>query len=197
LNCSKSALGKKAVIDRQPLQPGDVPITFADISKARRNSATSAVKIRGGHQIVCGLVSEKPKLAAMEFNRNESTVRPLAEALEAWKNSRQARFRDGTALAFRGKSLHRKIRAPNWADFFSASRPGSRRRPRTRWKSRSTISLKPTRASFFTGLANTLRTVAFHFTLRFVVQSEMRQRRFSAPRRLGRFIFMPRPKRRN
>ena len=32
----ETALGKKAVIDRQPLQPGDVPITFADISKARR-----------------------------------------------------------------------------------------------------------------------------------------------------------------
>jgi UDP-glucuronate 4-epimerase len=31
----EDALGKKAVIDRQPLQPGDVPITFADISKAR------------------------------------------------------------------------------------------------------------------------------------------------------------------
>jgi UDP-glucuronate 4-epimerase len=30
------ALGKQAVIDRQPLQAGDVPITFADISKARR-----------------------------------------------------------------------------------------------------------------------------------------------------------------
>lgn len=30
------ALGKKAVINRQPLQPGDVPITYADISKARR-----------------------------------------------------------------------------------------------------------------------------------------------------------------
>jgi UDP-glucuronate 4-epimerase len=28
-------LGKKATIDRQPMQPGDVPITFADISKAR------------------------------------------------------------------------------------------------------------------------------------------------------------------
>lgn len=28
-------LGKKAVIDHQPMQPGDVPITFADISKAR------------------------------------------------------------------------------------------------------------------------------------------------------------------
>ncbi|HZF01229.1 MAG TPA: SDR family NAD(P)-dependent oxidoreductase [Methylomirabilota bacterium] len=31
----EAALGKKAIIDRQPLQPGDVPITFADISKAR------------------------------------------------------------------------------------------------------------------------------------------------------------------
>ena len=32
----ESALGKQAIIDRQPLQPGDVPITFADISKAQR-----------------------------------------------------------------------------------------------------------------------------------------------------------------
>jgi UDP-glucuronate 4-epimerase len=31
----EKALGKKAVIDRQPLQPGDVPLTFANISKAR------------------------------------------------------------------------------------------------------------------------------------------------------------------
>jgi UDP-glucuronate 4-epimerase len=31
----EAALGRKAVIDRQPMQPGDVPITFADISKAR------------------------------------------------------------------------------------------------------------------------------------------------------------------
>ena len=31
----EQALGKTAVIDRQPLQPGDVPITFADISKAQ------------------------------------------------------------------------------------------------------------------------------------------------------------------
>ena len=29
-------LGRKAVIDRQPPQPGDVPQTFADVSKARR-----------------------------------------------------------------------------------------------------------------------------------------------------------------
>jgi len=33
----EKSLGKKAVINRQPLQPGDVPITFADISKARAN----------------------------------------------------------------------------------------------------------------------------------------------------------------
>jgi UDP-glucuronate 4-epimerase len=30
----ENALGQKAVIDRQPLQPGDVPITFADITKS-------------------------------------------------------------------------------------------------------------------------------------------------------------------
>ncbi len=32
----EETLGKKAVINRQPLQPGDVPITYADISKARK-----------------------------------------------------------------------------------------------------------------------------------------------------------------
>ena len=32
----EDVIGKKAVIDRQPEQPGDVPHTFADISKAQR-----------------------------------------------------------------------------------------------------------------------------------------------------------------
>ncbi|MEO7300542.1 MAG: SDR family NAD(P)-dependent oxidoreductase [Verrucomicrobiota bacterium] len=32
----EKALGKKAIIDRQPPQLGDVPITFADISKAKK-----------------------------------------------------------------------------------------------------------------------------------------------------------------
>lgn len=32
----EDALGKKAIIDRQPLQPGDVPLTFADVTKAKR-----------------------------------------------------------------------------------------------------------------------------------------------------------------
>lgn len=31
----EKALGRTAILDRQPPQPGDVPITFADISKAR------------------------------------------------------------------------------------------------------------------------------------------------------------------
>lgn len=32
----EESLGQKAVIDRQPWQPGDVPATYADISKSRR-----------------------------------------------------------------------------------------------------------------------------------------------------------------
>lgn len=32
----EAAVGKKAKIQRQPMQPGDVPITYADISKAQR-----------------------------------------------------------------------------------------------------------------------------------------------------------------
>lgn len=32
----EASLGKKAIIDRQPAQPGDVPVTYADISKAKR-----------------------------------------------------------------------------------------------------------------------------------------------------------------
>ena len=31
----EEALGKKAIINHHPLQPGDVPLTFADVSKAR------------------------------------------------------------------------------------------------------------------------------------------------------------------
>jgi UDP-glucuronate 4-epimerase len=32
----EESLGMKAIIDRQPMQPGDVPMTFADISKSER-----------------------------------------------------------------------------------------------------------------------------------------------------------------
>jgi UDP-glucuronate 4-epimerase len=43
------AWGKKAVIDRQPLQPGDVPITYADISKAKAKLGYApSIKIEQG-----------------------------------------------------------------------------------------------------------------------------------------------------
>jgi len=31
----EKSLGRNAIVDRQPPQPGDVPITFANIDKAR------------------------------------------------------------------------------------------------------------------------------------------------------------------
>lgn len=36
INLIQECVGKKALIEQLPLQPGDVPITYADISKARR-----------------------------------------------------------------------------------------------------------------------------------------------------------------
>lgn len=45
----EKALGKKAIIDRQPPQPGDVPLTYADISKAKAELGYSpGVKIEQG-----------------------------------------------------------------------------------------------------------------------------------------------------
>ena len=48
----EAALGKKAVIDRQPVPPGDVPVTFADITKARaRLGYNPQIKIEAGIQL--------------------------------------------------------------------------------------------------------------------------------------------------
>jgi len=45
----EKALGKKAIIDRQPMQAGDVPITYADISKAREKLGYNPhIKIEDG-----------------------------------------------------------------------------------------------------------------------------------------------------
>ena len=45
----EKSLGQKAIIDRQPMQPGDVPLTFADVSKAQRMLAYAPkVKIEQG-----------------------------------------------------------------------------------------------------------------------------------------------------
>jgi UDP-glucuronate 4-epimerase len=43
------SLDMQAVIDRQPLQPGDVPITYADITKSREKLGYNpATKITDG-----------------------------------------------------------------------------------------------------------------------------------------------------
>jgi len=45
----EEAMGQKAIIDRHPPQPGDVPVTYADIDKARRLLGyTPATKIEDG-----------------------------------------------------------------------------------------------------------------------------------------------------
>lgn len=45
----ETALGRKAVLNRQPVQPGDVPITYANIEKARaRLGYAPSVKIARG-----------------------------------------------------------------------------------------------------------------------------------------------------
>jgi len=45
----ETALKKKALVDRQPVQPGDVPITCADITKARQKLGYNPqVKIEQG-----------------------------------------------------------------------------------------------------------------------------------------------------
>ena len=45
----EKAMGKKAVIDRQSVQPGDVPITYANIAKARSLLGyTPGIKIDAG-----------------------------------------------------------------------------------------------------------------------------------------------------
>jgi UDP-glucuronate 4-epimerase len=54
-------LGKKAVIDRQPLQPGDVPITFADISKSRAKLGYHpSVKIERGIRLFVDWFARNP-----------------------------------------------------------------------------------------------------------------------------------------
>jgi UDP-glucuronate 4-epimerase len=47
----EGALGRRAIIDRQPEQPGDVPVTFANIEKARAQLGYAPqVKIEEGIQ---------------------------------------------------------------------------------------------------------------------------------------------------
>jgi UDP-glucuronate 4-epimerase len=57
----ESSLGVKAVIDRKPMQPGDVPITYADISKARQKLGYNPkVKIDQGIPLFIEWFRNKP-----------------------------------------------------------------------------------------------------------------------------------------
>ncbi|HXG68908.1 MAG TPA: GDP-mannose 4,6-dehydratase [Blastocatellia bacterium] len=59
----EDALGKKAVIDRQPPQPGDVPITYADVSKATKLLGyTPTTKIEEGIRKFAEWFKEQPAI---------------------------------------------------------------------------------------------------------------------------------------
>ena len=57
----EEAIGKKALIERHPPQPGDLPITCADISKARRKLGYDPqVKIEHGLRLFIDWLGENP-----------------------------------------------------------------------------------------------------------------------------------------
>lgn len=60
----EQALGVRALIDRQPMQPGDVPLTYADISKAARMlDYHPSVKVKDGiPRFVAWLLTAFPEL---------------------------------------------------------------------------------------------------------------------------------------
>ena len=149
------ALGKKAMIDRQPMQPGDVPITFADISKARKKLGYNPkIKIEARHQIVCGLVPKKPKFSP-DMNSPATFKRPtLTEALDAWKTILAERgFATELLWIFQENLCVENSRAER-GGFRVGFQTNSRRRPKTRWTSRSIIFAKPVHAVVFYRLGN-------------------------------------------
>jgi len=57
----EAALGRKGIVERQPPQPGDVPITYADISKARaRLGYKPQVKIEEGIRLFVDWFRQNP-----------------------------------------------------------------------------------------------------------------------------------------
>jgi hypothetical protein len=73
------------VIDRQPLQPGDVPITFADVSKARAKLGYQPkVKVETGIPLFVDWFKQSVGLKIIANNPN--IVRPtFSEAVTTWK----------------------------------------------------------------------------------------------------------------
>jgi UDP-glucuronate 4-epimerase len=57
----EKAIGKKAVIERKPSQPGDVPVTFADITKARQMLGYAPrIKIEQGIPLFVDWLNQNP-----------------------------------------------------------------------------------------------------------------------------------------
>ena len=53
----EQSLGKKAEVNFGPVQPGDVPVTYADVSKAKKLLGfTPSVSIERGHRALCEVV---------------------------------------------------------------------------------------------------------------------------------------------
>ncbi len=126
----ETALGKKAMIERQPLQPGDVPITFADISKASaRLGYAPRVKAAEGIPKLCGLVFAKQCIiCSHDCGHPVHPTDPGGSACCLEATPGRTRLRHQPALGVRGKSLPRTAARGNRAGFTLRSRRGSRRR---------------------------------------------------------------------
>jgi UDP-glucuronate 4-epimerase len=61
----EQVVGRKAILDRQPDQPGDVPVTFADIAKAERLLGyRPATALQAGLEIMAGWLRQQDSIPA-------------------------------------------------------------------------------------------------------------------------------------
>jgi UDP-glucuronate 4-epimerase len=59
----EQVVGRKAILDRQPDQPGDVPVTFADIAKAERLLGyRPATALQAGLEIMAGWLRQQDSI---------------------------------------------------------------------------------------------------------------------------------------
>ena len=113
----ESALGKKANINRLPIQPGDVPLTCADITKAREKLGYAPrTKSRPAYRfLLTGTVETMPNIP----NGIDSTL-PPASLRRCFGCVERAFARAGAlnrhSLGAGGKSLLRtRPRSPGWS----------------------------------------------------------------------------------
>ena len=103
----ENALGRKAVLERQPPQPGDVPLTCADISKARAVLGYHPrVKIEQGIPLFVEWFKQTP-IKTMD-NEPISTGHPSMRPWMPGKHSSASAGFRRPALDFRRESLLRE-----------------------------------------------------------------------------------------